>query len=138
VSEHEVKDLVKNGVGGCYDEDDLFAVIEQQTPRPTRWFNGKTKTWQSSILRSTCVLYGSYLQLRAFLISADISFQEVTPQKWQKAFGLVKEKGEEPRAWKNRIKAKAQQLFPSQKVTLAVADALLIAEYNRRKRTGTL
>jgi hypothetical protein len=36
--------------------------------------------------------------------------------------------------WKNRLKAKAQQLFPQQSkhITLKTADALLIAEYARK------
>lgn len=36
---------------------------------------------------------------------------------------------------KNHNKAKAQQLFPDLKVTHAIADALLIAEYGRRVRS---
>lgn len=39
---------------------------------------------------------------------------------------------------KNRHKAKAQQLFPAWHITHATADALLIAEYARRKATGQL
>lgn len=65
-------------------------------------------------------------------------YVEPTPQTWQKAFGLVKSKGEKKGPWKNRLKAKAQALFPSDDVTLLTADALLIAEYCRRKQQGEL
>lgn len=109
-----------------------FAIIEQQIPRPT-FFKG-----HASILKSTCLLYGSYMQLRGMLLAARIPFEAVIPQTWQKAFGLVKKKGESPTKWKNRLKAKAQQLFPSEKVTLATADALLIAEFCRRKCEGRI
>jgi len=61
-----------------------------------------------------------------------IPFQEVTPQTWMKTYMLKKEKGESNTLWKNRLKTKAQQLFPHEKITLATADAFLIAEYCRR------
>lgn len=81
----------------------------------------------------------SYGGLRMALVAAGIPFEEVTPQAWQKALGIPKRKKEESKTqWKNRLKSKAQQLFPSEKVTLATADALLIAEYCRRKCEGTL
>ena len=74
--------------------------------------------------------------LRGCLIAHGIPFDDVTPQRWQKSFSLKRKKDEPPTAWKNRIKAKAQQLFPHLKVTLMTADALLICEYGRRLRAG--
>lgn len=76
----------------------------------------------------------SYGGLRMALVAAGIPFEEVTPQKWQKEYQLARGKGESKTSWKNRLKAKAQQLFPDLVVTLATADALLIAEYARRTR----
>lgn len=40
-------------------------------------------------------------------------------------------------AWKNKLKAEAQRLFPSIKVTLKTADALLIYEYAKKESTGS-
>lgn len=68
----------------------------------------------------------NYGLLRGFLIAGGYSFQEVTPNTWQKSLGC-QSKGD-----KNVTKAKAQQLFPECKMTHAKADALLIAEYGRR------
>lgn len=68
----------------------------------------------------------SYGGLRMALIAAGIPFEAVSPQKWQKAMGCLT-KGD-----KNVSKRKAQELFPSLKVTHATADALLLAEYARR------
>lgn len=68
--------------------------------------------------------YG-YGGLRMALVAAGIRHEVVTPQKWQKALGC-QTKGD-----KNVSKTKAQQLFPSLKITHANADALLIAEYCR-------
>jgi hypothetical protein len=50
----------------------------------------------------------------------------VPPKKWQKVIGFQKRPGEEQRVWKNRLKEEAQRRFPSVKVTLNNADALLI------------
>lgn len=68
----------------------------------------------------------SYGSLRMALHAADIRFETVTPQKWQAAMRCLT-KGD-----KNISKAKAQEMFPSIKITHAIADALLIAEYCRR------
>lgn len=81
----------------------------------------------------------SYGGLRMALIAAGIPFEEATPQRWQKTLGIPSRKKDESKGqFKNRLKARAQQLFPSVKVTLATADALLIAEYCRRLREGKL
>lgn len=72
----------------------------------------------------------NYGGLRMALIAAGIPFDEVPPQRWQKRLGIIKGgRAEGKTEWKNRLKAKAQQLYPNVDVTLAVADALLIARY---------
>ena len=65
-------------------------------------------------------------RLEMALTAAGISFERVTPQKWQGALGC-RTGGD-----KNISKRKAQELFPSMKCTHAISDALLIAEYGRR------
>lgn len=75
----------------------------------------------------------SYGGLRMALTAAKIPFDEITPQKWQRSLGIAPRKKTESKAqFKRRLKQKAQQLFPGVTVTLATADALLIAEYCRR------
>lgn len=80
--------------------------------------------------------------LEMALIAAGIPYEEVMPQKWQKGLGIPPKKRDETKtAWKNRLKKKAQQLFPALEagsITLAIADALLIAEFCRRLREGEL
>ena len=79
----------------------------------------------------------SYGNLEAFLVAAEIPFERVAPTVWQREFGLTrKDKSETKTAKKNRHKAKAQELFPSLKITHATADALLIAEWLRRTRAS--
>ncbi len=80
----------------------------------------------------------SYGGLRMALVAASIPFEEVAPATWQKALNIpYRDKKKESKSqFKNRLKSKAQQLFPSEKVTLATADALLLAWYCREKREG--
>lgn len=68
--------------------------------------------------------------LKMGLTGVHIRFDEVTPQKWQSRLNCLS-KGD-----KNVTKARAQGLFPHLKITHATADALLIAEYGRRKMEG--
>ena len=77
--------------------------------------------------------------LRGCLIAAGISWEEVTPQRWIKALEIpYRGKTETKVEFKNRLKAKAQRLFPGIDVTLKTADALLLATYCQKKYEGKL
>lgn len=83
----------------------------------------------------------SYGFLRGLLIGLQIPFEEVSPHKWQLALGCARPAGQPKESQtdhKNRTKSRAQQLFPGIKVTHAIADSLLLAEFGRRLRTGEL
>lgn len=67
-----------------------------------------------------------YGRLEMALTAAGISFERVSPRKWQGALGCLS--GGD----KNVTKQKAQEMFPQLKITHATADAILIAEYGRR------
>ena len=82
-------------------------------------------------VRSAFSFGGSYGFLRGILIASEIPFDEVRPQKWMKHLSCL------TGGDKNVTKRKAQQLFPKLKITHAVADALLIAEYCRQMRLGS-
>lgn len=68
----------------------------------------------------------SYGWLLGVLDALRIPYEFVSPQKWQKALGCLS-KGD-----KNATKAAAQRLWPNLRITHAIADALLLAEYGRR------
>ncbi len=87
---------------------------------------------QSSKATATFARHNGHLEMA--LYAHGIPTVKVTPAKWQKALGLSGKKGESKASHKNRIKAKMQQLYPIQKVTLAVADALAIATYGFEQR----
>jgi hypothetical protein len=67
-----------------------------------------------------------YGRLQAVLTALRVPYERIRPQAWQKAMGCL------TRGDKNVSKRRAQELFPTIKVTHATADALLIAEFNRR------
>lgn len=94
--------------------DQAFAVIEKVASSP-----------QMGVV-SSFTFGRSYGFLRGVLSALGIPYVEVRPQAWQKAMGCLT-KGD-----KNVTKAKAQQLYPGEKVTHAVADAMLLATYCRR------
>lgn len=68
----------------------------------------------------------NYGMWQGLLAANKIPFQRVYPLKWQ-TFMSCRTAGN-----KNVSKARAQELFPQLKITHAIADALLIAEYGRR------
>lgn len=89
-----------------------------------------------------------YGKLLMALTGNGISFEEVQPQKWQKALCIPKRtKVETSSKFKNRLLAKAHQLHPrvplwqqpkTKGQQLEVCDSLLIATYCHRRHTGTL
>lgn len=115
-TERDIETLLVKGVA----DDAEFAFIERVASSPQMG------------VKSAFSFGQSYGFLRGCLCAAGVAFDEVTPAKWQRAMGCLS-KGD-----KNVTKAKAQQLFPGIKITHAIADALLIAEYGRRLRGGML
>ncbi len=78
-------------------------------------------------VKSAFTFGNGFGHLEMALTAAGIPFERVRPQVWQKAMGCMT-KGD-----KNVSKRKAQELFPSMKVTHATADALLIASYGAKQ-----
>ncbi len=68
----------------------------------------------------------NYGFLIGLLTAIQIPFKFVTPQQWQKGMQCLT-KGD-----KNVSKSAAQRLWPKVKVTHAIADSMLIAEYGRK------
>lgn len=73
-------------------------------------------------------------KIEGIIIALSIPYEDVTPQGWQSSLGVVRKKGWTDSQWKNWLVMKARQLFPkAEGISKATADALLIAEYARRK-----
>lgn len=106
-----------------------FAFIEQVTPNRNRDTGGGRAQGSSGMFT-----FGqSYGFLRGLLVGMHIPFESVRPQVWLPAMGLRGIKDETTTQKKNRHKAKAQQLWPQLAITHAICDALLLAEFGRRK-----
>lgn len=120
-------------------ERDIWDWFEGLDPQQTVAVIEKVHSMPKQGVASTFKFGMGYGGLRMALIAAGIPFEDVTPRVWQKALSILSRKVTETKTqFKNRLKAKAQQLFPSIKVTLKTADALLIAEYCKRKHEGRL
>lgn len=105
---------------GKYTKTKCFCIIEKVASMP-----------QNGVKASHT--FGVIVERTLYTLElCKIPFQEVTPQTWMKTYMLKKDKGESTTAWKNRLKERAQQLFPHEKITLSNADAFLIAEYCRK------
>ena len=84
---------------------------------------------QSSKATAVFARHNGHLEMALYALG--IRTVKVTPQKWQKSYSnsLGKSKDCEKKEWKNKLKGLAQQMFPTEKVTLKNADAMLIACY---------
>ena len=114
-------------------ERDLWDCIRELVPNGGRAYIEKVHAMPGQGVTSMFSFGQNYGMLRAFLVAHGIPFETVTPAKWQREFALPSLKAAgSPSAKKNAHKARAQELFPSLRITHAVADALLIAEWGRR------
>lgn len=78
-------------------------------------------------VKSAFTFGNGFGHLEMALTAAGIPFTRVRPQIWQKELNCL------TGGQKNITKQRAQELFPSIKVTHAIADALLIAKYGTQQ-----
>jgi crossover junction endodeoxyribonuclease RuvC len=74
----------------------------------------------------------AYGQLLGILAAYDFTFLEVPPKTWQKLY--IFERSETKKHHKNALKNAAQSLYPHVKMTLYIADAILLAHYAYQSR----
>ena len=113
-SERDLWDILNNHVR----QYTVFAMIEKVHSSPQMG------------VRSAFSFGRSYGTLRGMLNALELPFDEVSPVKWQN-WQKCRTGGN-----KNVSKSRAQQLFPNLKMTHAIADSLLIADYCRQIRLG--
>lgn len=109
---------------------DIRSVIEDETWKHHFAFIEQVHAMPKQGVTSSFKFGQSYGFLIGLLTGMHIPYEQVTPQKWQKSMSCLT-KGD-----KNVSKSAAQRLFPKEKITHAIADALLIAEYGRRVLSG--
>jgi hypothetical protein len=123
----EILDWLRKHKGGLGIQS--FAVLEKVGAMPT---DGR------SSLAKFMMNYGA---LQMALVSISIPYEIELPTRWQQGLHISPRKKSETRGmWNKSLKANAKRLFPeiADKITLATADALLLAEYCRRLREGRL
>lgn len=92
---------------------------------------GQGMPGQSSKATATFARHCGHLEMALYALG--IPTEEVTPQKWQKFYSnsIGTAKGLTKTEWKNKLKGLAQRLYPTEKVTLNTADAILLAYYGK-------
>ena len=85
---------------------------------------------------SMAVYAGNWGFLKGVLTAFGYRIVLVQPKVWQAALGLGSATGMSKTEWKNKLKNRAEQLYPDIKVTLATADALLIYEAAKQGKLG--
>lgn len=104
-----------------------IAFIEKVSPMPARDAQGNPRR----VGTKSMFTFGAHVErLYMAMTALRIPVREVTPRTWQKGIGLNFPKGSSHADHKRMARDLAQQMF-ARKVSLAVADALLIAEFGR-------
>lgn len=73
--------------------------------------------------------------IRGLLVANEIPFTFVLPKKWQNKLGLGKKQASYT-ARKRMHKQRAEELFPSIRITNDMADSMLLAEYGKQVYAG--
>lgn len=107
-----------------------FRVSIEQIPK----FCGAARFAERQIMGSSlAVLYGNYRFCCGVLRGIGNPAALLAPLRWQNLVECRNRERLDQPSWKRKLKARAQELFPDTKVTLATADALLIAYAARLK-----
>lgn len=129
-------------------ERDIWELISAYSRGNVRAVIEKVSSSPQMGVTSAFTFGRGYGTLLAFLTAAGIPHEEIRPQVWQKALHIPprkregkNRKAENTKSFKNRLKVKAQQIFPDLPIwsepkskgrQLAICDALLIAEFAKR------
>jgi hypothetical protein len=117
-TDKDLLDLLKSLVFS--DDGKCFGILESVSAFP-----GQGVT--------SCFHFGeNFGKLQMALLAAEVPFERIRPVQWQKSLGCL------TGGDKAITLRKAQELFPSDKITKRRADSVLLAVYAQRKHTGTL
>lgn len=77
-------------------------------------------------------LYGNYALVYGASVALKFKVRPVRPSQWQKAHPVGTKGDLTTTAWKNKLKARACELYPDLPVTLCTSDALLLLDAGLR------
>ena len=115
-------------------EGDLIARLKQIAPPDDYdavfYLEDLVKHMGAGVPASTMAVYASnWGFLKGAIQHSGSPLHLVNPRTWAKSLGLGVAKGLSKTEWKNKLKARAQQLYPHLEITLKTSDALLLLEY---------
>lgn len=111
-----------NGIAKSYEPKDIVTVMEQV---------GQGIPGQSSSATAKFARHNGHLEMALYALG--IRTEKVRPQVWEKSYNVGSSKGLTKTAWKNKLKGVAMSLYPTEKITLDTADAILLAHYGKSK-----
>lgn len=114
-----------------HDMSDLLGTPPITTPANIRWVAvvEKVHSMPGQGVKSMFTFGQNYGTWLGILATLKIPYNLARPLEWMKTYsGVPKDKKER----KNYLKATAQQLYPDKHITLATADAVLLAHYLMR------
>ncbi len=119
-------------------EREIYELIDgarsADTEGTTAYLEDLVKYTGRNMPSSAMAVYaGNFGFIKGVLTALKWKIVLVPPKSWQRKLGLGKAKGLSKTEWKNKLKQRAEELFPNIKVTLATADALLILESTKQK-----
>ncbi|HOT74129.1 MAG TPA: hypothetical protein PLX18_11630 [Anaerohalosphaeraceae bacterium] len=110
------------------NEADIRDILESEVPVGTFFLLERVHAMPKQGVAST-FKFGRFCgMMSGLLCGLRIPYDTVSPTVWQKALNCLTGGN------KNITKDLAARLFPTQKITHATADSLLIAEFNRRTK----
>ena len=110
---------------------DVWTMILGETLDPCHALIERVTSSPQMGRKSAFSFGGRFEQLLMGCTAANIPYEEVPPQTWQKVLAVGKSYPSKADRKRAHV-AKAQEIFPGTKITLANADAILIAEYGYR------
>jgi crossover junction endodeoxyribonuclease RuvC len=116
-------------------EYDIFSMLRDMKFDDSFAYLEKVHAMPGQGVTSMFTFGQGYGFLRGCLTALKIPFEDVTPQKWMKGLSISHKRGASKAEKKNALKQKAQQLYPSMKIDLKIADAILLCEYGRREQS---
>ena len=115
-----------------HDMVDIFHEIDEIAPNLQKYACiEKVHSFPGQGVRSVWTFAENFAFWKAIMATLKIPYIQVGPKMWQRYYSTAIPKDKKDR--KNYLKQLAQEKYPSTKVTLYNAEAILIAEYCKYK-----
>lgn len=110
---------------------ELIELLEPMKDEPYEVYLEDIQRFSNMPYARAIVYASSWGSIKGVVQALKFRMHLVSSQTWQKKLSLGNSKGMTKTQWKNKLKTKAQELYPTLKLSLKTADAILILEYAR-------